>query len=58
MRANFLGNMSQRVRGFIEEEIGHLQADAATIAEVQGRIANHIAKLAEEGKIDLPEAEA
>ena len=58
VRVKFFGNMSQRVRGFIKEEIGHLQADAATIAEVQGRISNHIAKLAEEGKIDLPEAEA
>jgi chemotaxis protein MotA len=58
IRAKFLGNMSQRVRVFIEEEIGFLETDAASIAETQGRIVDQLRRLAREEKIELPESDA
>ncbi len=54
VRAKILSNMSTRVRSFIEDEVGFLQTDAAAVAEVQGRIAAQIRKLATDGHLELP----
>ena len=50
-----LGNMSSRVRHFIEEEIGFLKVEVADIVETQSRIGAHIRRLAKEEKLELPE---
>ena len=58
IRAKVLGNMSHRVRVFIEEEIGFIETDAASIAQTQGRIVDQMNRLAREEKIELPESDS
>ena len=50
-----LGNMTARVRHFIEEEIGFTKMEVAAIVETQSRIGAHIRRLAKEEKLELPE---
>ena len=50
--------MSHRVRVFIEEEIGFIETDAASIAQTQGRIVDQMNRLAREEKIELPESDS
>lgn len=51
----FLGNMSGRVRAFIQAEIGFLDVEADKIAETQIRIMQQLDHLARQKKISLPE---
>ena len=55
VRDKVLGNMSQRVRGFISEEVEFLgPMPSAEIKEVQGRIVKLVESLGEQGLVALP----
>lgn len=53
----FLGNMSQRVQGYIRSEIELAgDVDAATVTQVRQRVVQHIEQLREQGWIQWPPA--
>ena len=58
VREKFLGNMSERVRTFIGDEISLSQVGAADIVETQDRISAQLRQLAQQGKLELPESDA
>ena len=53
VREKFLGNMSDRVRGFISEEIDYARCEPGRILDSQARIVMQLYKMAEQGKIQL-----
>lgn len=55
LREKLLGNMSRRVRTFIEEEVEYLgPMPGHEIEAVQERIVGHVEKLAAEGHLTIP----
>ncbi len=54
VREKFLGNMSERVRTFIAEEIGLTRASAEEVFLTQVRIVAVVYRHAERGEIELP----
>ena len=54
VREKFLGNMSERVRTFITEEIGLTRASAEEVFLTQVRIVAVVYRHAERGEIELP----
>lgn len=58
VREKIFDSMSARVRFFLEEEIDSVAANAVGILDTQIRIVDYLRKLAREGKIELPEADA
>ncbi len=56
LREKFLGNMSERVRQFIWEEIRFAKPKAEDVKEVRERIVQQVKQLAEQGQITWPPA--
>ena len=53
VKEKVLGNMSERVRIFISEEVGFARCEPEQVLDSQARIIRQVYQLAERGKIEL-----